>query len=592
MKELEYPFDSVYLLKKYKSIKKSLLASDKQWVEKKIAVLGGSTTNHLIKMMELFLLDEGIRPVFYESSYNRFFEEAVLPNEALKTFQPDVVYIATSVHNILNWPDIDMGEKETDELLAQEYERFLMVWKSLEEKYHCVVIQNNMEQPTERLFGNTDFCDVRGKVNFVARFNDKISQYARVEESFYVFDLNYASADYGLSRWSDSNAWYLYKCACAMEAVPELAYRVTRLMKAVFGKNKKVLVLDLDNTIWGGVIGDEGPDGIELGPETALGQAFMDVQAYFHHLRQAGIVLAINSKNEYDNVLLGLSHPNSCLKKEDFAVIKANWNPKDSNMREIIRELNVLPESVVFIDDNPVEREFVKNSFEDIMIPEFDSVIDLIPIMEKTGCFEPVSISEEDRNRTKMYQENVQRVQLKKEYVDYRDYLCALKMEVEIESFKAEKLPRITQLVNKTNQYNFTSKRYEYEDIKRISEESSYLTLYGRLTDKYGDNGITSVIIGKILGDDLEIELWVMSCRVFYRDLEYAMLDELVLKCRQKGIRKIFGTYIPSKKNAMIKEEYGKLGFSQVEIKENGESVWCLSDLNHYTDQNTVIKIL
>lgn len=592
MKELEIPFDSIYLLKKHKSIRKSLLATDKKWTVKKIAVLGGSTTNHLIQMMEIFLLNEGIRPIFYESAYNRFFEEAVMPNQALKAFQPDLIYIATSVHNILNWPDIDTSEKEADKLLEQEYERFYMVWKSLKEQYHCAVIQNNVEQPSERLFGNTDFCDLRGKVNFVARLNEKMSQYSRNEESFYVFDLNYASADYGLSRWSDKNAWYLYKCACAMEAIPELAYRVTRLIKAVFGRNKKVLVLDLDYTIWGGVIGDDGIEGIELGPETALGQAYMDVQVYFSQLRQSGIVLAINSKNTLDNVLLGLSHPNCYLKKEDFAVIKANWNPKDRNIQEIICELNVLPESIVFIDDNPVERELVKNSFEDITIPKFDSVIDLIPIMEKIGCFESFSISEEDRSRTKMYLENIQRDELKKQYVDYEEYLRALKMEAEIGSFKDVYLTRITQLINKTNQYNYTTKRYGYDDIKSICADSSFITLYGRLEDKYGDNGITSVIIGKIHGDDLDIELWIMSCRVFNRNLEYAMLDQLVLRCRKNGIRKIFGYYFPTKKNSVIKEEYGKLGFSQIEQKDNGESIWCLSELDAYINQNKVIKMI
>lgn len=593
MKELEYPFDNEFILSRQKKLKRKLLenAEDQNFISKKIAILGGSTTNRITQILELFLLNFGIKPEFYESDYNRYWEEAVLPNDRLDAFAPDIVYIHTTVHNIIAWPDMNSTKQDTEELLQKEYQHYLEIWESLRSKYHCAIIQNNFEYMPYRLFGNADSSIYKGGTNFIMKLNLKFADYAEVTDNFYIHDINYLSADYGLTDWHDLSAWYMYKYAFALEAVPKFSYSIALIIKSLYGKNKKALVLDLDNTLWGGTIGDDGVEAIGLGPETAIGQAYLDVQRYIKALSGMGVVLSVNSKNDPENAKAGIEHPDSCLKMEDFAVVKANWASKADNMKEIVQELNLLPESLVFLDDNPAEREMVHTVFPQIAVPALENVEQYICMIDHAGFFEVTSLSDEDAKRTQMYKENSMRNSLASEYVDYEDYLRALKMRSRIQKITDADLTRVTQLVNKTNQFNFTTKRYEQNEIKAIAEDPGYITLCGRLEDKFGDNGIVSVIIGRKEDKILHIELWIMSCRVFKRNMEFAMLDELVMKCRKAGVQKITGYYYPTNKNANIKMQYGIFGFEKAGEDSDGNSVWQYNIPDDYTAKNNVIEV-
>ena len=270
MKELEYPFDAAYIIKKRKSLKKALLADGTSRIRKKIAVFGGSTTSDIVKTLELFLLDAGIEPEFYESEYAQYFQDAMFPDETLLSFKPDIVFIHTTNRNVTDWPEMTDTTEQIVEKRHTEINRFTAMWKSIAEKFHCPIIQNNFEMPLYRLLGSRDAWDIHGHTNFLTRLNEAFYAYARENESFYIHDLNFVSADYGLKEWSNPLFWNMYKYAMCFEAIPSFAFSVSHIIKSIFGKNKKALALDLDNTLWGGVVGDDGVDGIEIGQETGV----------------------------------------------------------------------------------------------------------------------------------------------------------------------------------------------------------------------------------------------------------------------------------------------------------------------------------
>ena len=591
LKELQYPFDANYILTKKKSIRKQLLQDTHGMIEKKIAILGGSTTSNIKLILELFLLNYGIKPKFYESEYNQYYQDAVFDNKELETFKPDIIYICTSNRNITNYPTMQDDAITVEGLIQAEIEKFKSIWDSLRRRYNCPIIQNNFEMPFYRLLGNKDASDIHGKVNFVSRMNMEFYSYAQMNENFYICDINYISADYGLKEWSDPFYYHMYKYALNVNAIPYLSFNVANIIKSIFGKNKKGFVLDLDNTLWGGVIGDDGVENIVLGPEESEGQVYSEFQRYVKEHMQLGVLLNINSKNDEENAFAGLEHPDSELTKDDFIVIKANWNSKDRNFAEIANELNVLPESLVFIDDNPAERHIVTEKFQGVSAPEIGEVHHYIQNIDRGGYFEVTSISADDGKRNEMYKENVKRAQYEASFTNYREYLLSLEMKAFIREFEPVYIARIAQLTNKSNQFNLTTRRYTQAEIETIANDSNYITICGKLLDKFGDNGVVSIVIGHIVGDECQIDLWIMSCRVLKRDMEYAMMDMLVSKCIEKGVKKIHGYYYPTAKNNMVREFYLLQGFEKILEDEQGNTEWLFNIPNQYINKNTVISL-
>ncbi len=591
LRELEYPFEAEYILKKSKSLKKKLLTDGSQRLHKKVAVLGGSTTHDIVRILELFLLNQGIEPEFYESEYGKYWEDAVFGTPELEQFKPDVVYIHTSNRNISDWPVVGDSEETVKYRLEQQYAHFVKAWKAIIEKWNCPIIQNNFEMPFFRLLGNQDGVNSFGRTSFVNQLNEKFSKFARQEKNFYINDINYQSAAFGLDEWSAPFYWHMYKYALCLSAIPWLAHNVANIIKSLFGKNKKSLVLDLDNTLWGGVVGDDGPDNLELGPETSMGQVFTEFQAYIKDLKSLGIILNIDSKNEEENAVAGLRHPDGVLKPEDFLLIMANWEPKSKNILEIAARMNILPDSLVFVDDNPAEREIVRVQTEGVSVPDIGSPEEYIRNIDHAGYFEVTTISEEDQKRNDMYKADMERQKQQLGYADYKEYLLSLDMKAEISSFTSLYMSRIAQLTNKSNQFNLTTKRFTQGELEQIAADRSYITLCGRLEDRFGDNGVVSVVIGKIDNEELHIDLWLMSCRVLKRDMEYAMMDTLVKKAVSHGIRTIYGYYYPTSKNKMVKEFYGLLGFEKVSEEEKA-TVWRFQLPDEYINRNQVIRII
>lgn len=589
MKELEYPFDNEYILKKKKSLKKQLLEND-NFIEKNIAILGGSTTSDIKLILELFLLNQGIKPKFYESEYNQYYQDAMFPNSELEEFKPDIIYIHTTNRNITLYPTITNSKEEVENLLLNEYNKFSNMWDKLKSTYNCPIIQNNFELPFYRLMGNKDASDYRGKVNFITKLNLKFYEYAESNQNFYINDINYVSSSYGLEKWADEFYWHMYKYALAVPAIPSLAFNISNIIKAIFGKNKKAFVLDLDNTLWGGVVGDDGVENIKIGPEVPTGQVFSEFQTYLKEHKDLGVILNVNSKNERENAIAGLNHPDSTLKPDDFITIKANWEPKSKNIVDIANELNIGVDSLVFVDDNPAEREIVKQQVSGVAVPEIDIPEHYINILDKSGFFEVTTISKDDLKKSEMYKENAKRNEMLSSCANYDDYLKSLKMKATIKPFEPIYIARIAQLTNKSNQFNLTTHRYTQAEIEEIANDEKYIKLYGKLEDTFGDNGVVTVVLGHIDEKILHIDLWLMSCRVLKRDMEFAMMDALVKKAKEAGIEKIKGYYYPTPKNGMVKEFYSLHGFEKESEDNEGNTIWNLN-INNYENKNKFIEV-
>ena len=591
MQELEYPFDPQYIIKKKRSLKRELLSRDMKYVEKKIAVLGGSTTHDIIAVLELFLLNVGIKPSFYESEYAKYWEDVMFDNPELTAFGPDLIYIHTGWRNLYHLPTLQTPVEEIDRGLAQDYTRFLNMWEKIAQTFHCPVIQNNFEYPIYRVLGNLEASDPHGSVRYINRLNEKFAEYAYTHKDFYLQDIQYLSGLYGLDKWADPHYWHMYKYALSVDAIPTLSYNLCNIMKSLFGKNKKAFALDLDNTLWGGIIGDDGVENIEIGPETSMGQVYEEFQTYIKKQKDLGVILNVCSKNEHENAIAGLNHPDSVLKPDDFILIKANWEPKSQNLVETAKQLDLLPESFVFVDDNPAEREIVRAQVPGVATPDIGSVEDYIRVLDHAGYFEATTLSADDSRRSEMYKQNAQRMELAQSFGNYDEYLQSLEMKGTIEGFIPMYLERIAQLSNKSNQFNLTTCRYTRAEIEEIAASDEYIDLYGKLEDKFGDNGVVSVVIGHKVGEELHMDLWIMSCRVLKRDMEFAMMDTLVAKALAAGIKTIRGYYYPTAKNKMVEDFYGKMGFTKVDGDGDGNTTWEFAVDASYQNQNQWIKV-
>ena len=573
-------------------MRRELLARENiSYVDKKIAILGGSTVDDIRNLLEIFLLESGIRPTFYQSEYNKFYEDAVFGNAELENFQPDIILMFTSFVNLINLPDINDNTNSVQEKLNAEYNRYLQIWQSLTEKFSALIIQNNFDLPFSFALGNFDAAATYGITPFVEELNQRFSKYAQSHKNFFIHDLHGLSARIGLDKWHNRFQYHAYKFAMNYDVMPEVALNISKIIRGIFGKNKKCLILDLDNTLWGGVIGDDGVENIQLGHETPAAEAYTEFQNYVLNLKRRGIILAVCSKNDDDVAKSGFSHPDSVLKVEDFAAFYANWNPKNENIPAIADELNIGIDSFVFIDDNPAERQIVRDTMPEVAVPEVnpDDIFSYIRAIEGAGFFEPVTISEDDLKRNETYQENKQRQALANSVTNYDEFLKSLNMQAEIDSFKPIYFDRIAQLTNKTNQFNLTTRRFTRAEIEQLADDSRHITLYGRLSDKFGDNGLISVVIGEVKGVEVHVNLWLMSCRVLKRGMEFAMLDELVSRAKNFGCEKIIGYYFPTKKNKMVAELYKIFGFTLIENK-NGATIWELP-IENYVKKNKFIEV-
>ena len=586
---LDHPFDAALILQKKRAIKRELAAKE-GLLPKKVAILSGVTVGVFQDILEIYLLANGIRPEFYQGGYGLFYENLVFDDGSLAAFAPDLLYIHTSMRNIQRWPGPGDTADTAEQLAQAEAGRFLQAAKA-GLALGCPVILNNFELPPYRVMGNAEGTNPGGRVRFVRRLNTLLAEAADETPNLYLNDLAYLQAQHGMDAFSDQTAWYAYKYPCALDKIPYLAQSVANIIKSLLGKNKKALALDLDNTLWGGVIGDDGPEGIVMGMETPAGMAYAEFQQYLKELSALGVLLNVDSKNEQANAEAGFARADSVLKKEDFICFKANWEPKSHNLVAMAREINIFPDSFVFIDDNPAEREIIRQQVPGVAVPELGAPEEYIRAIDRSGYFEVTNLSADDQKRVAMYKQNAARAELQASFGDYSDYLRSLEMRGEFGHFDAPHAERITQLINKSNQFNLTTRRYTAAEVEGLIGDAQYVTLYGRLVDKFGDNGIVSIVIGHADGPVLDIDLWVMSCRVLKRDMEKAMFDRLVEDALARGIKVIRGHYYPTAKNLLVKDFYATIGFEKTQEDEAGNRTYEFVIPAGYEPQCTVMEI-
>jgi|TARA_B110001452_G_scaffold109446_1_gene90818 FkbH-like protein len=572
-----------------KNLKKKNHKNNK--IKIKIAILGGSTTKLIKENLEIFLKDRNLDPKFYESDYNQFYYEGIKPSKTLKKFNPNFIYIHTSSLNIDEFPEVESKKKQSEKLIENTFNKYRSIWTNLSKNFDCNIIQNNFEMLSLTSLGNLDSSKHYGKINFITKLNLKFFEYSNKVNNLIIQDINLISAQYGLDKWHDDSFYFNYKYALNHEAIPTLTKNITKIIESQIGKSKKCLLLDFDNTLWGGVIGEIGWKNIQIGNDSALGQVYLRFQKYVFELMSKGVILAGCTKNDNDVALSGFKNDSNILKKKHFSIIKANWENKAKNIMEISKELNIGLDSMVFIDDSKFERELVKKQLPMVEVPNIgDDPEKYIFYLDREKYFENSKLSNEDLQRTSFYKTNIEREKDQNNFKDYNEYLKSLKMKSNLKSFKNENIDRIYQLINKTNQFNLTTKRMNINETKNIIDNSNFLTFAGNLNDKFGENGIVTILIVKIKKNKVEIIQWLMSCRVFNRGLEFAIFDQLISWCKNNSILTIQGLYIPTKKNFIVKNFYKNLGFNKIN-RNNNNTIWEFKIPKKYIIKNNNIKI-
>jgi FkbH-like protein len=445
--------------------------------------------------------------------------------------------------------------------------------------------------PCEPILGGFDARFAGSPRAMIERFNLRLLQEV-VQDNDLVLDAAFLAGKVGLDAWNDARGWYSAKLPASLEATPLYADHICRLLGAVRGKSRKCLVLDLDNTLWGGVIGDDGIEGITLGQNSAVGEAHIALQRYVLELRRRGIVLAVCSRN--DDAIARIpfrEHPEMVLKEEHIAVFIANWSDKANNLREIAAALNIGTDSMVFFDDNPVEREQVRMVLPEVAVPEWSGdPADALGILANAGYFEATSFFAEDLARADLYQASAARISLEK-VGNLEEYLRSLQMVVCVARFNAISRGRVAQLINKSNQFNLTTRRYSENDIEAMEENPVKFCLQVRLSDRFGDNGIISVVIFDIGTVEWNCDTWLMSCRVLGRRVEEAVLDAVSTAAKEAGASRLTGTYLPTKKNALVAEHFARMGFSKTADLSDGGTTWAL-DLESYTATRLPMRVV
>jgi FkbH-like protein len=408
----------------------------------------------------------------------------------------------------------------------------------------------------------------------------------------HICDAEFLSARRGTLEAWDARAWFESKQPYGRELLLDVAKETAHLIASLRRSPKKVAVLDLDNTLWGGVIGDDGLDGIEIGDTSPRGEAFKAFQQHLLSLTHRGVLLAVCSKNDHEKAVEPFEkHPEMVLRMKDFVCFKANWQPKSENIRQIAAELNLGLDSLVFIDDNPAEIEIVRQ-----FVPEVEGILlsedpsEYVAILQDARCFEPKNVTAEDVERTGQYLEEAQRQQLLAAVTDMDAYLESLQMEATIRGFRGVDVPRISQLINKSNQFNLTTRRRTEAQVHALMADDSYRGFTMRLTDRFGDYGLISIVIGQAKGEEFEIDTWLMSCRVLKRQVEEEVLNEIVRLARLRGCTRIRGVYLPTAKNGMVRNHYSGLGFTPAAI--SGERMEFDLDPQSYQVRPTKIRII
>jgi FkbH-like protein len=561
----------------------------------RLAILASSTSDHLPPAIRVAGLRRKLLIDVHAGTYGQYRQDLLDPASTLHRFQPQAVLFSLTAREAIAGIALTATAAEVDNGIARFTAELRSLWRKAREIGDAAVIQQTFIDVSEPVFGGYDRIVPGAPATIIARLNDQVCE-AAARDGVLILDVARASQRDGIDAWFDVGRWLQGKLEIAPQAAPLYGDLAARILAALWGLSKKCLVLDLDNTLWGGVIGDDGLDGIVLGEGSAAGEAHLALQRYAKQLKNRGVILAVCSKNDAKIAEVAFrDHPEMVLRRSDIAAFQANWDDKAQNLKAIASRLNIGVDSLVFVDDNPVERARVRQSLPMVAVPEMpDDPAHYVRSLADAGYFEAVAFTADDRSRAEQYAANAEREALLETAESMDDFLRGLKMSAVYGPFTAVDHARVVQLINKTNQFNTTTRRYAGHEIARVMEDPKAVTLQFRLLDRAGDNGLVStMILRPTRADDevLEIENWVMSCRVFGRELEFEAMNIAVDAARERGVRALVADYIPTAKNDVISKLYPSLGFTEVAqpASAKGTTRWRLHLADYVTRDTHIV---
>ena len=529
----------------------------------------------LATIMRAIAARNNVQAEVYEGNYDGVDLEILDPNSELYAFTPQYVVILLSSEKLKGRL---YASKDRRSFADETVGRLENLWSAFRAHSQATIIQSTFVLPSERAFGNYELKVADSVGSIFTEINYRLAVKAREAKNVLLNDVDFLAASVGRTQWFDARMWNMAKTPCRLEHLPLLAQSLLDTVFAASGMFAKCVVLDLDNTLWGGVIGDDGLEGIALG-EFDEGEAFVGFQTFIRELKRRGIILAVVSKNEHANAVLPFrEHPHMVLKEEDISVFVANWDNKADNIRLVQKTLNIGFDSLVFLDDNPFERNIVRQFLPEVVVPDLPEDPSLyLQTLAGLNLFETASFSEADLQRADQYREEAQRELTKTHFTNINDYLISLGMEIRLERFNAFNLPRIAQLIQRSNQFNLMTRRYGEAACEAMMADPSVAPFTVKLADKFGDYGLISVVILKNAGGDVEIDEYLMSCRVLQRGVESFTMNNIFSYAARLGAKRVVGHYLPTKKNDMVKGFFKSFGFEKVADGEGGASQWALA---------------
>ncbi len=534
----------------------------------RIAFIGSFTLNGFEETIKVQCSEEKVNCITYNAPYNQFNQEILNENSGLYKFKPDLVFILIDNRTILGdlfYFPYQYAEEDRRKFVDEKYSELENLIKIISKKIESKIVITNFTIPTFTPFGIFESKVEFGLKEIIINLNKKLKEISKNYNSVYVFDFNSFVTKYGERNVLDDKKMFAADIKISFDMIPYLIYEFIGYLKPILGINKKCIVVDLDNTLWGGIVGEDGFEGISLGP-SPTGRPFVEFQKIIKSLNKKGVILAINSKNNLDDALKVIrEHPYMILKEDDFACFKINWNDKISNMKDISKELNIGVESMVFFDDDPVNRELIKMSIPEIKVinlPKDSS--EYASILRDLNDFNVLKITDDDFNRSDMYKQEHDRHSLETTTQNLDEYLKKLDIKIKIKVADEFSIPRISQLTLKTNQFNLTTKRYQEEDIRKFSQDNSMIVGCSEVEDKFGESGITNVFIIKKKSEEWILDTFLLSCRIMGRGIEGAILGKIMQMAKKENIKKIIAKFIPTQKNIPAENFLLDNGFTKV----------------------------
>ena len=556
----------------------------------KMAVVADWSVQMLSQAIRGFAYTKGLNVQIYEGSYDQMESELLDPTSPLYAFEPEYILVFPCAEKLQ-----ERFHRTPNELRAsmaqQEANRIRMLCESAGANSSAKIILSNYCEIHDGIYGNYAALVQESFTAAQRAVNQQICRFAAEDSRVYLLDISALQGICGRRSMHDPRLYYASKTVFAIDFLPVLAEQIIKIVQVIVGSVKKCIITDLDNTLWGGVIGDDGLEGIQIG-SFGLGMVYSDLQAWIKEHAKRGVAVAVCSKNNEDIAKEPFEkHQEMVLRLEDISVFVANWDDKATNIKRIQQILNIGFDSMVFLDDNPFERELVRTMLPEVTVPELpEDPAEYLPYLQQLALFETVYVSDEDKNRTRLYRQEADRHQLEQKVSSIDEYLESLQLRATTRPFDSYSIPRAAQLSQRSNQFNLRTKRYTEQDLAFMAQHPErFVTFTVSLKDKFGEYGIIAVVILEKRDDrTLFLDTLFMSCRVLKRSVEEYVFNQIARLAAEQGIETILGEYLPTKKNAMVKDLLGKYGFEVCTADENG-TTWKL-DVARYTQNKTFVE--